>query len=165
MTITNLDPENDENHKTRFFKRVRSEMISKAIEAHLSTSSFNKLLINKKDFTWTKVDGTTCYDGPTMLLICLQLVNPSTNIGVKKYILKLEQAIMGKYGNKVPDMLEDMKMYYNSIIDHSVSVVGDEVVYSSKKILVGFLYHSRLVRMGFSTIGFSKKRTNLMKQE
>ena len=40
---------------------------------------------------------------------------------------------MGKYGNKVPDMLEDMKMYYNSIIDHSISVVGDEVVYSSKQ--------------------------------
>ena len=108
-------------------------MISKAIEAHLTTSSFNKLLLNKKDFNWTKDDGTTCYDGPTMLLICLQLVNPSTNIGVEKYILKLEQAIMGKYGNKVPDMLYDMKMYYNSIIDHYVSVVGDEVVYSSKQ--------------------------------
>ena len=30
-------------------------------------------------------------------------------------------------------MLDDMKMYHNSIIDHSVSVVGDEVVYSSKQ--------------------------------
>ena len=40
---------------------------------------------------------------------------------------------MRKYGNKVPDMLYDMKMYHNSIIDHSVSVVGDEVVYSSKQ--------------------------------
>ena len=37
---------------------------------------------------------------------------------------------MRKYGNKVPDMLYDMKMYHNSINDHSVSVVGDEVVYS-----------------------------------
>ena len=51
LTITNFNPENDENHKTRFFKRVRSKMISKAIEAHLTTSSFNKLLLNKKDFT------------------------------------------------------------------------------------------------------------------
>ena len=68
-----------------------------------------------------------------MLLICLQLVNPSTNIGVEKYISKLEQATMSKYGNKVPDMLDDMKMYHNSIIDHSVSVVGDGVVYSSKQ--------------------------------
>ena len=108
-------------------------MISKAIEAHLTTSSFNKLLLNKKDFTWTKDDGTTRYDGATMLLICLQLVNPYTNIGVEKYILKLEQATMSKYGNKVPDMLDDMKMYHHSIIDHSVSVVSDEVLYSSKK--------------------------------
>ena len=86
LTITNLDPENDENHNIRFYKRVRSKMISKAIEAHLTTSSFNKLLLNRKDFTWTKDDGTTRYDGPTMLIICLQLVNPSTNIRVKKYI-------------------------------------------------------------------------------
>ena len=89
-------------------------MISKAIEAHLTTISFNKILINKKDFTWTKEDGTTRYDGPTMLLVCLQLVNPSTNIGVEKYISKLEQATMSKYGNKVPDMLDEMKMYHNS---------------------------------------------------
>ena len=108
-------------------------MISKAIEAHLTTSSFNKLLLNKKDFTWTKYYGKTCYDGPKMLLICLQLVNPSTNIWVEKYILKLEQATMSKYSNKVPDMLYGMKMYHNSIIGHSVSVVGDEVVYSSKQ--------------------------------
>ena len=109
-------------------------MISKAIEAHLTTRSFNKLLINKKDFTWTKDDGTTCYDGPTMILICLQLVNLSTNIGDEKYISKLEHATMRKYRNKVPDMLDDMEMYYhNSIIDNSVSLVGDEVVYLSKQ--------------------------------
>ena len=108
-------------------------MISKAIEAHLTTSLFNKLPLNKKYFIWTKDDGTTCYDGPTMLLICLQLVNPSTNIRVKKYILKLEQATMSKYGNKVTDMLYDIRTYHNSIIDHYVSVVGDEVVYLSKK--------------------------------
>ena len=132
LTITNLDPENKENEKIQFYKRVCSEMISKAIEAHLNTSLFKKLLLNKKDFTWTKDDGTTCYDGSTILLICLQLLNPSTNIRVEKYISKLEQAPMSKYGNKVPDMLDDMKMYHNSIIDHSVSLVGDEVVYSSK---------------------------------
>ena len=51
LTITNLDPENEENNKIQFYKRVRSQMISKAIKAHLTTSSFNKLLLNKKDFT------------------------------------------------------------------------------------------------------------------
>ena len=45
LTITNLDPENDENHKIQFFKRVRSKMISTAIKAHLTTSSFNNLLL------------------------------------------------------------------------------------------------------------------------
>ena len=71
LTITNLDPKNEENEKIQFYKRVRSEMISKSIEAHLTTSSFNKLLLNNKDFTWTKDDRTTRHDGPTMLLICL----------------------------------------------------------------------------------------------
>ena len=94
MIIEDIDPENNNVHKTRFFKRVRSEMIDKAGKAHLTTNtnSFNVLLLNKRDFTWTKDDGTTCYDGPTMLLICLQSVNPSTNIGVGKYISKIEQA-------------------------------------------------------------------------
>ena len=71
-------------------------MISKAIEAHLTTRSFNKLLLNKKDFNWKKDDGTTRYDSPIMLLVCLQFVDPSTNTRVKKYILKLEQATMSK---------------------------------------------------------------------
>ena len=101
-----------------------------------------------------------------MLLICLQLVNPSTNIGVKKYILKLEQATMSKYGNKVPDMLDDMKMYHNSIIDHSVSVVSDEVFYSSKqfshRICISLATGSNGV---FNKLASAKKRTNLMKQE
>ena len=38
-----------------------------------------------------------------------------------------------KYGNKVPYMLDDMNIYHNSIIDNYVSVVGDEVVNSSKQ--------------------------------
>ena len=71
-------------------------------------------VLDKKDFNWTKDDRTTRYDGPTMLLICLQLVNPSNNTGVVKYISKIEQATMSKYSNKVPDMLDDMKMYHNS---------------------------------------------------
>ena len=132
LTITNLDPKNEENDKIQFYKHIRSNMISKAIKAHLTTNLFNKLLLNNKDFNRTKDVGTTRYEGPTMLLIFLQLVNPSTNIGVEKYISKLEQATMRKYGKKVPDMLDDMKMYHNYIIDHSVSVVGDEVLYSSK---------------------------------
>ena len=40
---------------------------------------------------------------------------------------------MSKHDNKIPDMLDDMKMYHNSIIDHYVSVVSDKVVYSSKQ--------------------------------
>ena len=67
-------------------------MISKAGKAHLTINSFNTILFNKRDFTWTKDNGTNRYNGPTMLLICLKLVNPSTNIGVGKYISKTKQA-------------------------------------------------------------------------
>ena len=72
---------------------------------------------------------------------------------------------MSKYGNKVPDMLDDMKMYHNSIINHSVSVVGDEVVYSSKQFACQVFIALATGSNGVSTIGSSEKRTNSMKQE
>ena len=113
LIIENLDPENNDVHKTRLFKHVCSEMISKVVKENLTMNSFKILLLIKRDFNWTKYDGTTCYDGPTMILICLQLVNPSTNIGVEKYISKIEQATMSKYGNKLPEILDYMKLFHN----------------------------------------------------
>ena len=72
---------------------------------------------------------------------------------------------MSKYGNKVPDMLDDMKMYHNSIIDHYVSVVGDEVVYLSKQFSRSIFISLATGSNGVFNNWLQQKKDDLMKQE
>ena len=61
-------------------------MIASQLEGIISADSHKSLMLRKKDFTWTDPeDGHPIFDGPTMLKILAQSINPSTRVGVSDY--------------------------------------------------------------------------------
>lgn len=75
--ITTIYPAANAAQRPQFFRRTRSTMIAKRIEASLDKASDQSLMLEKKSFQWTEANGNIYFDGTTMLHLILSKVNPS----------------------------------------------------------------------------------------
>ena len=92
--------------KKLFFERMRSEMIAEHIEGIISNDSLKSLMLRKKEFTWTNsTNGHPSHDGPTMLKILVQSINPTST------------ARMHKFSHNLIRMLDEMESNYNHILE------------------------------------------------
>ena len=114
--LNNIDANNDE--KTTFFKRVKSEMIAKRVENSITAASWKTLMLRKKDFTWNNtVTGEIRIDGATLLYILLTTINPSTRVSVSGLKIRISKATLAAFDHNVIDMLNDMASHYARIVE------------------------------------------------
>ena len=85
-----IDPENNDGDKEIFYARVRMNMIGERIWNSLNQVSQTNLHVHSKKYTWKDSDGAQLYDGPTMLQILVQTINPSTMVGISTLKDKLD---------------------------------------------------------------------------
>ena len=55
-------------------------------------------------------------DGPTMLQIIVQSINPTTRVGVSQYKLAIQNSKISDHAGNMKDMLDDMETNYQHII-------------------------------------------------
>ena len=83
LDITTIDSVDDEADRVHFYRMTRVTMIAKIIEGLFNEASIKTLFNKKREFTWNdSLTGIKDLDGPTMLQIIIQCINPTTRIGV-----------------------------------------------------------------------------------
>ena len=105
--ICDLDAASDQDDKKTFFRRVKSRMIAKRIKGYLKLSDWNTLKNQADKFTWTSAEGDE-YDGPTMLWILINVVNPEIKVTVndlKKQITTARSKMFGHNIKKLTDFM------------------------------------------------------------
>ena len=119
FTITDLpNIAGDDAQRRQFFLRMRSRMIASRLEGVISSESHKSLMLRKKEFTWTDPnDGHPIFDGPTMLKILVQSINPTTRVGVSDYKERISSARMNKFNHDLIKMLDEMESNYNKILE------------------------------------------------
>jgi hypothetical protein len=120
--IDALDPDNDDAHKTCFYLRVKSNIIAKALYAHLSSASIKSLELEKSKFIWTDGDGNQKMDGPTIIKLILMKLAPSTVLGVQKLREKISSAKLKDFQYDVHAMLDSIQASYDEIISQGGSM-------------------------------------------
>jgi hypothetical protein len=107
----------DNNERKCFFRRNRAALIAERIEGIISAETHKSLMLRQSDFAWTDPHtGHASFDGPTMLKILVQMVNPTTRVGVNLHKRMIEKAKMSKFGHNLDDMLTDMQDHYKKIL-------------------------------------------------
>ena len=112
FTARTLTPATSEPDKADFYKQVDSAVVAKLCENCLSTSGYNDLMLQKDKFSF--VDSTTGqvkYDGPTMIYLIYQTIDPNIFVGLDNILKKLERVKLGDYNNDVAAMLKDMQIW------------------------------------------------------
>ena len=112
-----IDPATHAVQRPHFFRRVRSMMIAKRIEASLDSVSKKSLFLDKKKFQWTEGNGTINNDGPTMLFLIMTKINPSVRVGISTLKMNLMTATLPKFEHSVPALIDYMVAQMNDITD------------------------------------------------
>ena len=120
LVITEIDPAGEPTDRVHFYRRTRATMIAKRVEGLFDEASMKTLFNKKREFTWTDpATGIEELDGPTMLQIIIQGINPTTRVGVSDYKMEIQNATLPKHNNNVQDMLDYMEMNYEHILRHN----------------------------------------------
>ena len=105
-------------------RRIRSTMMAKWIRNSLTKDDQKILDLKKRVFQYKHdVKKTIEEDGPLMLKLIYDRINPSTRVGVRNLISALFRFNLGSYDQNVPKMADAFKRTYNQIV-----AKGDETV-------------------------------------
>ena len=107
--LTQIDPANDPAHKELFYSRVDSQVVAELIKNILTDAEYAKLVLKRSIFTFEEdTTGIDLIDGPCLLKLLMDRVDPNIVIGIKVLCAKLESVKLHSFGNNVDAMLTDM---------------------------------------------------------
>ena len=111
-------------------RRIRCSMMAKWVRKSLLKSDQRLLDLSKKTFQYTHaVKKTIEEDGPLMLKIIYDRINPSTRVGVRNLISKLFKFNLADFNQDVPKMSDSFEETYNQILDKKEASVSPESAY------------------------------------
>ena len=120
LEINAIDPGGEENDHPHFYRRTRADMIAKRIKGTFDEASIKTIFNKKREFTWNDpITGIEELDGPTMLQIIIQGINPTTRVGVSDFKMEIQNATLPKHNDNVQEMLDYMEMNYEEIVCHN----------------------------------------------
>jgi hypothetical protein len=73
-----IDPSTNNDNKQIFYKCVYANLIGLRIIKSLDKTSLASLKLKESKYLWISNTGEEFYDGPTMLQMCVEKVNPNT---------------------------------------------------------------------------------------
>ena len=117
FTVTTLDPANVDANKKLFYYWVDSQVFAELIKNILTDAEFSKLMLKNNMFTFQDdTTGKKMIDGPCLLKLLFDRIDPNVVVGVEVLYQKLEATKLHPYQNDVDAMLKDMKEFYSKII-------------------------------------------------
>ena len=121
LKMFDIDPANNDGDKPIFYARVRANIIGLRILASLTKASVSALKLKQGLYLWKSTSGETYYDGPTMLQLCIEKVNPNTRVGVAHLKESLRNAKLSVFGHNVSEMTDKMTSLNDEIIQRGFS--------------------------------------------
>ena len=118
-----LDPANVASDKTTFYNRVDSNVTLELIKNSLSSTGWTRIIAGKQNlisYTCSNT-GAIVVDGPSVLWLLLDRVDPSLIVSVETLRAKIETMKLHTYKNDVGEMITDIEEAYRKILDSGSS--------------------------------------------
>ena len=117
--VTQLDLSKNPGHNELFYSRVDSQVVAELIKKILTDAEYAKLMLKRSLFTFEDdTTGIDLMDGPCLLKLLMDRVDPNIVIGIKVLCAKLESVKFHSFGNNVDAMPTDMEENYVNILDN-----------------------------------------------
>ena len=118
-TVTTLDPSNVNTDKKLFYSQVDSQVVAELIKNMLTDAEHSKLMLKNNMFTFQDyTTGNNRIDGPCLLRLLFDWIDPNFVVGVEVICQKLKATKLHPYQNDFDAMLTDMEESYSNIINN-----------------------------------------------
>ena len=114
--VITLNPGNNSDDKSQFYKKVHSSVVAHLIKKILSVTGYDDLFIQQEKFAfYNDAIGKMEFDGATMIYLIFMKTDPSTIVGLDSVLKKLETTKLGDHSNCVDMMLTIMEGHYDNL--------------------------------------------------
>ena len=97
--------------------RVDSQVVAELIKYVLTDAEYAKLMLKRSIFTFEDdTTGIDLIDGPCLLKLLMDRVDPNIGIGIEVLCAKLESVKLHSFVNNIDAMLTDMEENYVKIL-------------------------------------------------
>ena len=87
-----LDPANNNADEARFYTRVHVNVFVEIVKNFLTPNEWDDLMLHQHKFSFTDITGMKSYDGPTLLKVLLEEIDPTASVNVKLHSQAIEGA-------------------------------------------------------------------------
>ena len=87
-----LDPANNNADEAKFYTRVYVNVVVEIVKNFLTPNGWYDLMLQQHKFAFTYITGMKSYDGPTMLKVLLEEIDPTVSVNVKPHRQAIEGA-------------------------------------------------------------------------
>ena len=96
--------------------------MSKQIKGSLDEASFKTILVKNKYCTCTDpVNRVHEFNGPKILQLIVNSINPKTCVGVSNYKIEIQNETLQKFNSNLQAMVDFMEANYEEIAAHNVT--------------------------------------------
>ncbi len=116
---TDNDPASNDPDKEVFYARVNSPIVATSIKNCLTVAGWDDLMQRKEEFSFLDSNtGELHCDGPVMLKIILEKIDPDTLVGMETLRIKLEMSKLSDFENDVDKLLTFMEGIHKTLCEN-----------------------------------------------
>ena len=124
-TAVDLTPATVDDDKKKFFSRVHGNVVVEIIKNCLTPSGWDDLMLEKDKFTFVTSTGSESYDGPVMLKVLFENIDPTSSVNIELHRQAIEGAKLHDFKGNVVEMLKSIEKHHQSIVGNGHSYDAD----------------------------------------
>ena len=124
-TANVLDPATNDAHKAIFYDQANGNVVVELIKNTLTPGGWDDLMLQDAKFSFQGVDGVKSYNGPTMLKVILEEIDPTASVNIEMHRQTIKGSKLHQYKNNVVEMLKDIEKHHQAIVDNGHAYDSD----------------------------------------
>lgn len=124
-TANILDPATVDADKVIFYDRVNGNVVVELIKNTLTPGGWDDLMLQEAKFSFQGANGIKSYDGPTMLKVILEEIDPTASVNIEMHRQAIEGSKLHAYKNNVVEMLKDIEKHHQEIVENGHAYDSD----------------------------------------
>ena len=113
-----LNPANKNADEAKLYTRVHVNFVVEIVKNFLTPNGWDDLMLQQHKFAFTDITGMKIYDGPTMLKVLLEEIDPTASVNVELHRQAIEGPKIQEHKGNVIEMCKSIERHFQAIVEN-----------------------------------------------
>ena len=110
-----LDPANNNVDKAILYTRIHEDVVLEIVKNFLTPNGWDNLMLQQQKFAFTDITGIKSNDGPTLLKVLLEEIDPPASVDVELHCQAIEGTKLQEHKGNVLKMYKSIERHFQAI--------------------------------------------------